>query len=86
MDTKKNFIILDVRGKKELDICTPKITLHIPVVYILNVLTELDKKTTIVEGVRLFLVCRYLVRKGYNAVNLRDGIDAWAKEIDSQLT
>jgi|ETNmetMinimDraft_20_1059909.scaffolds.fasta_scaffold268829_1 rhodanese-related sulfurtransferase len=90
IDTKENFILLDVRGKKELDICAIKIARHIPMVYIPNNLTELDKQVPIVvmchTGVRSLMVCRYLVRQGYNAVNLRGGIDAWAKEIDPRLT
>ena len=74
MDTKENFILMDEREKKELDICALKTALHIPMVYIPNILTELDKKIPIVvmchTGVRSLLVCRYLVRQGYNAVNL----------------
>ena len=34
--------------KKELDICTIKTALHILIVYITNILTELDKKIPIV--------------------------------------
>ena len=90
MDTKENFILMDARGKKELDIFALKIVLHITLVYIPKFLTELDKKIPIVvmchTGVRSLLVCRYLVRQGYNAVNLRGGIYAWAKEIDPRLT
>ena len=64
--------------------------MHILMLYIPNNLTELDKQDPIVvmchTGVRSLLVCRYLVRQGYNAVNLRGGIYAWAKEIDPRLT
>ena len=90
MDTKEDFILLDVREKKELDICALKILRHIPMEYIPNILPELDKQVPIVvmchTGVRSLLVCRYLVRQGYSAVNLLGGIDAWAKEIDPRLT
>ena len=90
MDTKEDFILLDVRGKKELDICALNILRHIPMEYIPNILPELDKQVPIVvmchTGVRSLLVCRYLVRQGYSAVNLLGGIDAWAKEIDPRLT
>ena len=90
MDTKEDFILLDVRGKKELDICALKFARHIPMEYIPNILPELDKRVPIVvmchTRVRSLLVCRYLVRQGYNAVNLVGGIDAWAKEIDPRLT
>jgi len=55
-------------GKKELDICALKIARHIPMVYIPNNLTELDKQVPIVvmyqTGVRPLKVCRYLVRQG----------------------
>ena len=75
--------------KKELDICALKTALHVPVVYVPKILTELEKEIPIVvmchAGVRSLLACRYLVRKGYNAVNLWGGIDAWAKEIDARL-
>ncbi|MEE3204276.1 MAG: rhodanese-like domain-containing protein [Candidatus Neomarinimicrobiota bacterium] len=90
MDTKEDFILLDVREKKELDICTLKFARHIPMEYIPNILPELDKHVPIVvmchTGGRSLVVCRYLVRQGYNAVNLVGGIDAWAKEIDPRLT
>jgi len=85
MDTKEDFILLDVRGKKELDICALKFARHIPMEYIPNILPELDKQVPIVvmchTGVRSLLVFRYLVRQGYNAVNLRGSIDGRAKEI-----
>ena len=48
MDTKENFILMDARGKKELDIFALKTALHIPMVYIPKFLTELDKKIPIV--------------------------------------
>ena len=48
MDKNENFILMDVRGKKELDICALKTVLHIPMVYIPKFLTELDKKIPIV--------------------------------------
>ena len=90
MDTKEDFILLDVRGKKELDICALKFARHIPMEYIPNIVPELDKRVPIVvmchTGGRSLVVCRYLVRQGYNAVNLVGGIDAWAKEIDPRLT
>ena len=90
IDTKENFILLDVREKKELDICALKFARHIPMEYIPNILPELDKHVPIVvmchTGGRSLVVCRYLVRQGYNAVNLVGGIDAWAKEIDPRLT
>ncbi len=89
MDKNENFILMDVRGKKELDICALKTVLHIPMVYIPKFLTELDKKIRIVvmchTGVWSLLAYHYLVRQGYKAVNLRGGIDAWAKEIDARL-
>ena len=89
MDTKENFILLDVREKKELDICALKTVLHIPMVYIPKFLTELDKKIRIVvmchTGVRSSQACLYLMQHGYDVVNLQGGIDAWAKEIDARL-
>ncbi len=48
IDKNENFILMDVRGKKELDICALKTVLHIPMVYIPKFLTELDKKIPIV--------------------------------------
>ena len=83
-------IFLGCGRKKELDICALKTALHVPLVYVPKILTELEKGIPIVvmchTGVRSLLVCRYLVRQGYNAVNLRGGIYAWAKEIDPRLT
>ena len=89
LENNENFILLDVREKTELDICALEGAMHIPMMSIPKMLSELDKKIPIVAmchtGVRSSQVCLYLMQHGYDAVNLQGGIDAWAKEIDPGL-
>ena len=75
--------------KPELDICALEDAMHIPMMSIPRMLSELDKNTPIVAmchtGVRSSQACLYLMQHGYDVVNLQGGIDAWAKEIDPRL-
>ena len=89
LENNENFILLDVREKTELDICALEGAMHIPMMSIPKMLSELDKKIPIVAmchtGVRSSQVCLYLMQHGYDAVNLQGGIDAWAKVIDPRF-
>ena len=89
LENNESFILLDVREKPELDICALEEAMHIPMMSIPRMLSELDKNTPIVAmchtGVRSSQACLYLMQHGYDVVNLQGGIDAWAKEIDPRL-
>lgn len=38
------------------------------------------------KGVRSYSACRYLVEKGFNnVINLKGGIDAWSRTVDSSV-
>jgi len=89
MDIKDDFILLDVRESNEVNICALNGAVHMPMITIPNLLSELDRDKEIVvmchTGVRSFQVCQYLVENGYNAVNLQGGIDQWSREIDPTI-
>ena len=48
LENNENFILLDVREKTELDICALEGAMHIPMMSIPKMLSELDKKIPIV--------------------------------------
>ena len=48
LENNENFILLDVREKTELDICALEGAMHIPMMSIPKMLSELDKKIRIV--------------------------------------
>ena len=91
LDNNEDFILLDVR--KENEVLVSKIStksIHIPMNEIPNRLTELDPSKEIVvyckSGKRSAKVCEYLELNNYIDVkNLRGGILAWAKQIDSSI-
>tara|TARA_B110000014_G_C19822107_1_gene426504 strand:+ start:193 stop:519 length:327 start_codon:yes stop_codon:yes gene_type:complete len=90
LDNKEDFILLDVRENKELEICKIEQALHIPMGVIPAHLNEIDFDKPIIimckSGGRSAQVCHYLNERGYsNIYNLRGGITSWALEIDSQM-
>jgi len=83
-------VLLDVREPWELGICTLPGTVHIPMGQVSARIGELDpaRETVVIchHGVRSFHVARLLQAQGFgNVVNLRGGVDAWAREIDIQM-
>ena len=78
-NSKKDFILLDVREKFEFNIAS-----------IINSLHELSKNKNIViickSGVRSAKVCEYLYDNGFlNLKNVSGRINAWSKEIDGTI-
>lgn len=90
IDSKSNFILLDVRSDNEVLVSKINSSIHIPMHEIPNRLNEIDKdKLVIVQcklGQRSAKVCEFLIENNYkNVKNLIGGIKAWSKEIDPSI-
>jgi len=82
--------ILDVKGQWEWDKCHFDNATLMPMGQIMANLDSLDKdKETVIvchHGIRSMQVARYFASIGFeNIINLRGGIDAWAKEVDQSM-
>jgi adenylyltransferase/sulfurtransferase len=82
--------VLDVRENHEVDIAKIDKTLHIPMKEVMNRMTELNKNNEIIvlckSGKRSTEICQLLINNNFNNVkNLKGGIIAWSKEIDSSI-
>ncbi len=82
--------VLDVREPVEVQTCTIAGSIHIPMMDIPGRIQELPDDHALVvlchHGMRSAQVVGFLREQGYaNAINLRGGIDAWAREIDSSM-
>ncbi len=86
---KNEINLLDVREDFELNICSIKGSIHIPMKQIGTRINELFNKSEYAiichSGVRSAMVCEYLLNLGYNVVNVRGGIDRWAEKIDKAM-
>ena len=86
-----NPVLLDVREQYEWDKCHIKHSTLMPMGQIMANIDILDKNKDIVIichlGVRSMQVARYFESIGFKqVVNLKGGIDAWAKQIDPNMT
>ena len=82
--------VLDVRENHEVDIAKIDKTLHIPMKEVINRMTELNKNNEIIvlckSGKRSTEICQLLINNNFkNVKNLKGGIIAWSKEIDSSI-
>ena len=82
--------LLDVRQPWEYDVCHIADCQLIPMGQIPTELDELDKdRETVVichHGIRSRQVGYYLEQAGFdNVINLKGGVDAWAKVIDKTM-
>lgn len=82
--------VVDVRERQELAVCRLDRTLDIPMTEIPSRVEEIPGDRPVVvmchHGGRSAQVVRWLSARGMdNAVNLRGGIDAWAREIDPTM-
>lgn len=87
----KTPLLLDVREAWEMQRCALDDALHIPMGQIQTRLDELDPEQEIVvvchHGMRSNMVASYLARNGFARLyNLVGGIDAWAREIDKNMS
>jgi rhodanese-related sulfurtransferase len=83
-------LLLDVREPREYAHCHIEGSVHIPMNDIPSRLAELDPEQEIVvvchHGIRSRMVGDFLERQGFaKIVNLRGGIDAWAREIAPEM-
>ena len=83
--------LVDVREQWEWDKCHFEDATLLPMGQIMANIDTLDKsKETVVichHGIRSMQVARYFDSIGFeNIINLRGGIDAWAKQVDSSMT
>ncbi|MBS0618461.1 MAG: sulfurtransferase [Spirochaetes bacterium] len=90
IDSGAQFVLVDVRGQNELDICRFENARHIPLHLLTVRHTELNPTDEIVvachHGSRSQQAAFFLVEQGYrNVANLRGGIDAWAEQIDPEM-
>jgi rhodanese-related sulfurtransferase len=84
-------VVLDVREKKELDICCLNNIMHIPLnELLLGAVDGLSKDVLLIvmcrSGKRSLQAVNYLKNNGFDkVVNLKGGILDWIKEIDPTL-
>lgn len=79
--------ILDVREPQEVAICRLSPSLHIPMSDIPGAVDQLDGEILTVvlchHGIRSGQVVAWLRHNGFsNTINLKGGIDRWARKID----
>ena len=82
--------LLDVREPHEIAVAAVADTVNIPMAQIPGRLDELDRDKTIVVmchgGIRSMQVAGFLAHQGFTSVvNLDGGIDAWSREVDSDI-
>lgn len=87
-DGGADYTLLDVREPQEIEICSIQDSLNIPMQQVPANLDKLSSAGTLVVmchlGGRSAQVVAWLHQNGFpNAVNLTGGIDAWAREVDS---
>ena len=83
-------VVLDVREPWETDICAITGSLNIPLATLPVNVEQLpqDKRLVVVchHGARSMQAVIWLRHQGFdNAVNLRGGIDAWARTVDPAM-
>jgi len=90
LDAGDKPILLDVREPWEFSICKIEGSVNISMSETEKLINELNANDEIVaichHGVRSFQVCNYLEDNGFTKVlNLDNGIDSWAKTIDTDM-
>ena len=88
--TTENNILIDVREKDELEICKIDGAINMPMSSIMETFSELDPELSYSlychHGMRSMQVANFLLSKGFKSLfNLKGGIDAWSREIDSSV-
>jgi rhodanese-related sulfurtransferase len=83
-------LLLDVREQWEWDKCHFDEAKLLPMGQIMANIDTFDKSAELViichHGIRSMQVARYFESIGFtNVINLKGGIDAWAKNIDSSM-
>lgn len=81
--------LLDVRENMEVAVCRINGATHIPLHELEDALEKLPKDNPVLvychHGRRSLLAANYLNSKGFVAISIMGGIDAWAQHIDPSL-
>ena len=89
LDKKEKIILLDVREPKEYALAKIEGSRLIPLGALPERLGELDKSAQVLvhckRGGRSAKAVQFLREKGYDAVNVAGGIDAWSESIDPSV-
>ncbi|MCR4295056.1 MAG: rhodanese-like domain-containing protein [Elusimicrobia bacterium] len=89
IDRKEKFLLLDVREPREFEKARIEGSTLVPLGLLPSRLNELDKSVKLVVlckvGGRSASAVKFLREKGYDAVSLAGGIDAWAAQIDPSV-
>jgi sulfur-carrier protein adenylyltransferase/sulfurtransferase len=89
LDKKEKFTLLDVREPHEYEVAKIEGSTLIPLGTLPDNFAKLDKAQEIVVhckmGGRSARAVQFLREKGYNAVNVAGGINAWSEEIDPSV-
>ena len=85
-----NIVLIDVRESWEYSVVSIKDSIHIPISEIQNRMHDFKEKQTIVfichHGIRSRMVGNYFQQNDFeNIINLRGGIDSWAKTVDNKM-
>ena len=83
-------LILDVRELWEYEKCHLDNSLLMPMGNIMSMIDTLnkDKETVVIchHGIRSIQVARYFLSIGFtNIINLKGGLDAWARDVDPSM-
>ncbi|MDA0999880.1 MAG: rhodanese-like domain-containing protein [bacterium] len=90
LDAGEEMILLDVREAEELALARIEGALHIPMEDVPSRTVEIDEEIPIVVichlGQRSAMVTHFLRGRDFeNVMNLRGGIEAWAREVDPSV-
>ena len=85
-----NIVLIDVRESWEYSVVSIKDSIHIPISEIQNRMHDFKEDQTIVfichHGIRSRMVGNYFQQNDFeNIINLRGGIDSWAKTVDNKM-
>ncbi len=90
LDSDRGLVLLDVRTRREWEICRLENALLIPLGELAHRLGDLDPDSEIVvychHGTRSFYAVDFLRQQGFSKIwNLAGGIDAWSRSIDPEI-
>mgnify|MGYP001231190769 CR=1 FL=1 len=85
-----NTLLIDVRENWEYSVVSIKGSIHIPISEIQSKMHDYEEENTIVfichHGIRSRMVGLYFEQNDFtNIINLRGGIDSWAKTVDRSM-
>ena len=90
----KDILIIDVRQKWEIDICSFGQFMHVPLDNLPDSLDKIEEAARDHEqliiachhGVRSYHACQWLMSQNItNVINLQGGIDQWSQDCDPEM-